>query len=301
MKIRCPNPKCLPSLVSGPKKRSVVRNGYFFRKSDSRKVPQFFCKACKNFFTASTQAPTAYQKKRRITHPLRLLVTSGVSQRRAALILRVDRKTVVRRFRYIAARERTRHLEYIRSTYQTKPLELVQFDDLETAEHTKCKPLSVALAVDPATRKILSFTVSRMPAKGWLARTAIKKYGPRKDERAQGWNELMRDLKPIVAKGVILHSDENPHYVPIVKRHFPEAIHLTVKGGRGSLTGQGELKRLKYDPLFSLNHTCAMLRANLSRLFRKTWCLSKTRAGLIDHLSIYVSFHNTVLTSSSVV
>ncbi|MBU6155196.1 MAG: hypothetical protein KGP28_12905, partial [Bdellovibrionales bacterium] len=50
-------------------------------------------------------------------------------------------------------------------------------------------------------------------------------------------------------------------------------------------------------PIFSLNHTCAMLRANLNRLFRRTWCTTKTIQGLIDHLSIYVAFHNRRLTS----
>jgi hypothetical protein len=39
-----------------------------------------------------------------------------------------------------------------------------------------------------------------------------------------------------------------------------------------------------------------MLRANLNRLFRRTWCVSKTLQGLIDHISIYMSYHNHVLT-----
>ena len=58
------------------------------------------------------------------------------------------------------------------------------------------------------------------------------------------------------------------------------------------------MKKLVFDPLFSLNHSCAMLRANLNRLFRRTWCTSKTRQGLIDHLSLYVRFHNEVLTEA---
>ena len=45
-------------------------------------------------------------------------------------------------------------------------LDYVQFDDLETSEHTKCKPLSVALAVDPKTRKILNFKVNQMLLQG---------------------------------------------------------------------------------------------------------------------------------------
>jgi hypothetical protein len=160
----------------------------------------------------------------------------------------------------------------------------------------KCKPLRVALAVEPKQRKIISFQVSQMPAKGKLAQVALRKYGPRKDKRPQGWERLMEDLKPHVKQDVVFTSDQNPHYPKHVYHHYPKATHHRVLGGRGAITGQGELKKLMFDPLFSLNHTCAMLRANLNRLFRKTWCTTKTVQGLIDHLSLYVLYHNLHLT-----
>ena len=184
----------------------------------------------------------------------------------------------------------------MKAEYENHPLTEIQFDDLETSEHTKCKPLSVALAVDPKSRKILTFQVSQMPAKGLLAKRSLQKYGYRKDERSKGWDQLMRELVPVASKAVTFHSDENPHYPKFVKKYHPHATHKVVKGGRGSITGQGELKKLIFDPLFSLNHTCAMMRANLNRLFRRTWCISKTKQGLIDHLSIYVRYHNLILT-----
>ena len=228
-----------------------------------------------------------------------LLKVSGVSQRRAALILGVNPKTVVRRYRYLASRSRAEHQGWLDSKLKREPFGLIQniqFDDLETSEHTKCKPLSVALVIEPKSRKILGFQVSRMPAKGLLAKIAIKKYGPRKDERIKGWNTLLSRLKPYIAPEANWKSDDHPYYPKVLGRHFPEARHETVKGGRGAITGQGELKKLVFDPIFSLNHTCAMLRANLNRLFRRTWCTTKTIQGLIDHLSIYVVFHNRVLT-----
>lgn len=222
-------------------------------------------------------------------------MVSGVSQRRAAKILRVNPKTIVRRFRFLANQARIEQENWIR-TLEKAPLSSIQFDDLETSEHTKCKPLSVAVAVDSKNRKILSFQVSRMPAKGKLASIAQEKYGPRKDERPEGWDKLMESLKPLVTPDALFTSDDNPHYPKYVKKHHPNVTHKTVKGGRGAIVGQGELKKLKFDPIFSLNHTCAMLRANLNRLFRKTWCTTKTIRGLNDHISIYVMYHNTVLT-----
>jgi hypothetical protein len=222
-------------------------------------------------------------------------MSSTVSQRRAALLLGVDKKTVVRYFRYIAdectRRETKRLLQYRRA-----PLKQIQFDDLETFEHTKLKPLSVALAVDPDTRKILSIQVSRMPAKGPLAAKSIAKYGPRIDARKYGWKRMFKSLIPLVAQDAKFLSDQNPHYPNVLKKYFPLAKHEVTPGARGAITGQGELKKLGFDPLFALNHTCAMLRANLSRLIRRTWCTTKTIRGLENHLAIYADYHNQVLT-----
>ncbi|MDR3606298.1 MAG: hypothetical protein P4M08_02835 [Oligoflexia bacterium] len=248
-------------------------------------------------FSSAALLPNFRQKKRQLNHRLDLLLVSGVSRRRAAILLKINRKTVARKVRFLAEEARLEQSAWL-ETLSSRPISKVQFDDLETSEHTKCKPLSVALAVEPKSRKILGFQVSQMPARGHLAEIARRKYGPRPDQRGQGWDALFSSLKPIVAPDAEWTSDENPHYPRYLKRHHPNARHNTKKGRRGCVTGQGELKRGGFDPLFSLNHTCAMLRANLNRLFRRTWCTTKTREGLIDHLSIYVRYHNQVLTSS---
>lgn len=298
MKTHCPNPACTLAQNPSPIPRPIIRKGSYFRHSDSRRITRYFCKACGKYFSNTTGTPSAFQKKRRITTPLFNLLNSGVSQRRAAKLLHVNRKTVVRRFRFLALRERGRHEAWIVENYRDQPLTQVQFDDLETSEHTKCKPLSVALAVDPRTRKILNFKVNQMPAKGHLAKISIRKYGYRKDERHLGWDLMMRELKPWVTRDAVFSSDANPHYSRHLFQHHPDVKHETSLGGRGAVTGQGELKKLRFDPLFALNPTCAMLWANLNRLFRRTWCTTKNRQGLIDHISIYVSYHNRVLTDS---
>jgi hypothetical protein len=233
-----------------------------------------------------------------MNHVIHRLYCSGVSQRRLARVLHLNPKTVVRKIRYLAPLKRQEHETFLKKHYELRPLSEIQFDDLETSLHTKCKPLSVTLAVDPSTRKILKFKVSSMPAKGHLAEISRRKYGFRRDERPKAWDQLMKELIPYVTPHCQWRSDDNPHYPPVLKRHHPRAIHTPVLGGRGAITGQGELKKLKFDPLFSLNHTCAMLRANMNRLFRKTWCTTKTIQGLSDHLALYVCFHNFHLTPS---
>jgi hypothetical protein len=175
-----------------------------------------------------------------------------------------------------------------------------EFDDMETFEHTKLKPLSVTLAVQYQTRRILGFQVSQMPAKGLLAQKAFEKYGYREDKRSEGRRKLFEELKPLVSQRSIIRSDSNPHYIEDVKRHFPHSFHDRIIGKRGAITGQGELKKTKFDPIFSLNHTCAMYRARVSRLIRKTWNTTKDRERLIDHLAIYAFVHNRRLKKMSV-
>lgn len=215
-----------------------------------------------------------------------------MSQRRTARDLGVNRKTVARRLRFLGA-ESLKLLAF--STAEGAKVTHMQFDDMETFEHTKCKPLSITLAVEVPTRRILGFRVAKMPPKSSLAKLARKKYGFRKDERKQARTSLLKELQPVLAPGALVESDQNPHYPPDVKEHLPGCLHQTHPGKRGALTGQGELKKVGFDPLFSLNHTCAMFRANVCRLIRKTWCTTKDPARLIDHLAIYAVYHNSYL------
>lgn len=212
--------------------------------------------------------------------------------RRIAILLKIHRITVARRLTFLGALSETAIQNDLSSVRGIKQF---QMDELETFEHTKCKPLSVAMAVTQE-RKILGFTVAMMPAKGLLAKPARKKYGYRKDERPKALKQLLSHLARHVEVSTIL-SDSNPLYPGLVKKFFPKAQHERVISRRSCVTGQGELKKTVFDPIFSLNHTFAMLRANISRLIRKTWSTTKKREALYHHLAIYAVFHNRFLTT----
>lgn len=270
----------------------IIRRGHYRRKSDSRFIQRFKCLDCKRQFSLATSNPAFRQKKRQMNERLKKLICSGVSLRRSAKLLNISRTTVSRKLIFLGERSRLKLAEMNR---QKPPAEVVEFDDQETSEHTKCKPLSITLAVESKTRRILGFEVSQMSAKGHLAKIALKKYGRRKDTRSRARQRLFQTLKPLVTVNATFKSDENPYYGPDVRRHFPHSKHETFKGQRGSIVGQGELKKIRFDPLFSLNHTCAMTRANMNRLFRRTWCTTKLQARLADHFAIYAVYHNEML------
>lgn len=266
-----------------------TKNGSFKRRADGKYLQRYKCLRCRKTFSDATHQACYRQKKRKLNPRIYELLCSGVSQRRSAKLLRISRTTVVRKFLFLALCARTENIKTNLGFYNEDE---VQFDDLETIEHTKCKPLSVAMAVDKKTRRILAFAVSQMPAKGHLAKIARKKYGYRSDEREAGWSKLFIELRQNMRSGTCLRSDSNPHYPRMVKAFCPKSEHLTVMGQRGCVAGQGELKKVAFDPLFSLNHTFAMCRANINRLFRKTWCTTKRPDRLAAHIELYMNYHN---------
>ena len=130
-----------------------------------------------------------------------------------------------------------------------------------------------------------------MGAKGMLVERA-RKYGPRADTRKQGRNRLFLALRNLVHEEAQIRSDSHPAYAGIVRHHFPKAHHVTFLSRRGSNVGGGELKEGGYDPLFSLNNTCACFRMRVTRLLRKTWYTTKRADCLRAHLFIYAEAHN---------
>ena len=283
MKVHCP--KCFPRTQVCPK---VICDGRFYRTSDSTWNKRYKCKGCRSRFSTATFNPCYRQKKRRKNAAINHLLSVGVSMRECARTLNIHRTTVQRKKTFLAVKA-TEWLTHFRENYQTSS---IQFDDIETFEHTKYKPISITIAVEKHTRLILAVEAASMPAKGLLVKKAFKKYGKRRDERRAMRRKLLHDLKVCASDGLLIESDQNPYYAPDVKEILPHANHQTFKGLRGCVTGQGELKGGGYDPLFSLNHTCAMLRANMNRLFRRTWCTTKKIKGLEEHLAIYARNHN---------
>jgi transposase-like protein len=270
----------------------VICFGKFYRKSDQTLIQRYRCMNCRHTFSEATFSNCYSQKKRTMNAIIFQMLVSGVSQRRSALILKLNRKTIVRKF-ILMGMAALQILPLLNQ--KEKKVQFMEFDDLETFEHSKCKPLSVILAVQSETRRILGFRVAQMPAKGKLVHLARKKYGPRKDERSKAREDLFNEIKDLIHPFADIKSDQNPHYNSSVKKHFPKATHHSFKGRRGCVVGQGELKRGGFDPIFSLNHTCAMLRANLNRLFRRTWCTTKLKERLNYHIGIYALYHNLVL------
>jgi transposase-like protein len=291
MKRKCPNPHC----PNYQKTESIIKNGSFYRKSDSRFIKRFKCTQCGKRFSTETNKLEKFQKKRRINHQVYKLLSSSVSIRRTAKLLKVNQKTVARRVRYLGEKYRLLNKKQKKNYHKT---EVLLIDDLITKENTKLKPLSVSIAVDEEKRVILGAQVSVIPSFGHLAQKSRLRYGFRKCEHLKGLDSLFDSIKDNVAPEAVIKSDEHKKYPKVISKYFPNSNHEQFPSERACVAGQGELKKVHHDPLFMINHTCAMMRANINRLVRKTWCTTKDPARLSDHIEIFIHYFNNEILKS---
>ncbi len=168
----------------------------------------------------------------------------------------------------------------------------IQFDELETIEHTKCKPVNIVLLVNEKYQ-LLAAKVAEMPAKGRLAEFSRKKYGHRKNQRSEKMHEAFQEVKSCLTGRLSeIRSDAHPAYRNFVKQHFPDTPYLQFSARAKKMKYQERMHennhKRKYDPLFGVNHVSARLRDRIKRLVRRSWCTTKKLVNLQLTLDLYV-------------
>ena len=268
-----------------------VKDGSFYRRDDSKYIQRFKCKICLTRYSKSTHTLEFGQKKRRLNKTIKFNLASGMSMRACAYNLNLARKTIERKFVYLAIKARMNQAELL-IFWRKNPFNEIQFDDLISSIHTKLKPISVSVLVDPKTFKILGAQVAEIPAFGKIAELSRRKYGRRENEHPKVLSKLLYNLKDCIAPDAIFKTDEHKRYPELLNRYFPKAKHHRYKGIPASIVGMGELKTRRYDPLFAINHTLACFRGGMNRFIRRTWCTSKSQRHTQDHIDIFIDYYN---------
>jgi hypothetical protein len=214
---------------------------------------------------------------------------NGNTQRGVAKLLGCSKNTVSDKFLWLA-----KHCPFLE-----RPLKLsrhLQIDEMESIEHTKLKPITIALCVDEHYQ-ILALKTGTIKAKGLLALISERKYGQRVDERVMTLRKLLQQIQQKLSHSPLtITTDSHPLYPKLIKEYFPNAVHIQVSS-RDKLKEQRELVFLKerkkiFDPMFALNQRCAKLRADIRRLTRRSWCTTKKKENLQKHLELYQTYNN---------
>lgn len=214
--------------------------------------------------------------------------TSGVTLRRIAQNLNCNYKTVFRKFLWLSA-----HAEKFISKKKLISKE-IYIDESESIEHTKLKPLTIALAVNE-NYQILGVKVGRIPAKGLLAKVSVKKYGRREDESEKCIRSLLENIQ-LDNTDFIVRSDAKLSYQKLVKQIFPGIKHEVFvakvnKEKRKEYKYTNQEKRI-FDPLFRVNQRAAKFRDHIKRMTRKSWCTTKRIENLERQLNLYIARNN---------
>ena len=162
---------------------------------------------------------------------------------------------------------------------------------MESYEGNKLKQISIALGIRYKTGDILGARVATMKCKGPMAAKSQKLYPLRTDTREAAFRSVVQNVARVAKPCITIASDAKPSYGNIIKGVIPDAVHTPYKRPKRKKKDDPEIEK-GLDPLYRLNHMAAMLRADISRLARRTWAASKMWERLEDHLSIYIAFNN---------
>jgi hypothetical protein len=207
-------------------------------------------------------------------------------------VLGINRKTVVRKFLFLAECAQARHEEWLEKTLPT--LTHTQFDEMESFEHTRLKPLSIPLLVNGENGNILNLEVASLGYKGRFAALALKKYGPREDHSEKAALRVLETLNKC-PNPIEIRTDLKTSYPRLITEAVADkATHVPVKADRLSLAQRlfHKGRRNGNDPLFMLNFTAAKIRHDLSRMARKVWTTTKKMDRLYAHLFLFIAYHN---------
>ena len=290
--FRCPNHECRHH--QDPQGNWFTNKRSYRLKWSGQYVRRYRCKTCGATFSAATFKDTYRQHKPYLNKQVFKCYSNSTSQRQIAEICSTTRKTVVRKFRYLADKARQVHaVEILSGNLKTTE---VQFDEQETFLRSKKLPLSIAIAVDGRRRKlkngggkIIDINVGTMPAKSRNAKASQEQYGFQPDQRAYTCQTVLNNVKIATGGKVEITTDAKPQYRSYVVKILCKATHVTFNR---SADEKERYSRSDKHPLWYVNQACAANRHDVSRLRRKTCVTTKEVHELRRHLWLYVAHRN---------
>jgi hypothetical protein len=279
---RCPYPTCRFHLR--PQPGFCVRIGHYRPLCRPHPVPRFRCRACRRTFSRQTFRADYRQKKPHLNARFLDLMIRCVGQRPAAQSLGVARRTVERRFLWLARHAAWFHQNRLRPGSLAGPFQL---DELETFEANRYQPVTVPVLIDRRTFFIVDTAVAPLRRKGRMTPLQRRRraehetlHGRRPSHSRNAVRRVLASLHRLAPARapVTLETDQKPLYGRLGRALFGDRLDWRAFPATA--------RRDHRNPLFPINHTNARLRHFLSRLKRRTWCVSRTRHHLQAHLSI---------------
>ena len=300
----CPCPRCPDHRLDRARRYRYVRNGFYRRKCDRKRVQRFKCKRCKGGFSQQTFSVTYCMKRPDLLRQVANWVVGGSTLRRIARSLNGLRSdhpchpsTVARISRRIGSQcllvheELRRHLPPI-----TEP---IVSDHFETFAGLQENALGVATpvgarswfvyALEPAWHRQTTAAAKRRP-----------RVAPSPGSFARSVTRVLDTLLDKVPEGEQLRliSDQDPNHAVAVARHrqrrrighraYRNPPHRPVDPPRDADTIARDLAMFPVDLLHKLNRTW------LSDHHRQTIAFAKRGEAVMERLAVLAVLRNLI-------
>ena len=246
-------------------------------KTKRGKTQRYQCKACLKTFTKRTGSLNYRHRVQHLREKIKEMYCEGMSLRAIGRVLKIHRITVEKYFLECSQISRECNLKKlsqggIKTTY-------VQFDELETFERTKKRPLGVEVSVRAKTGEIISTKVCRIPVKALaVSKKYIEKWNSNINRENAITDMLLETEKAMNKDYAMVACDNATQPVRIAKDFFGD--HRVQVYNSGAENKRIDLAFLK-------------MRQDISRLRRRTLATTKRADRLQNHLDLYTDYHNT--------
>ena len=269
------------------------RKGFYHPKCRSYPVPRFQCRSCGRGFSRQTFHYSYAQKKPWLDLEIIEELVMGVGLRPLARKLGISRCGLDKKVRRMAEHLRGLHLNLLRDF---PGLEVrFQLDELETFETCRrTQPVTVPVLIASEAMFIVDACADTIPASGKMTparRRAIARLEATEGKRRNRSREACLRVLTTAAQHVPastwvrFDTDKKKSYPGVIREAFAEhaVSHFRTVSTR---------KRDTKNPLFWINLMNAKLRANMGRLRRRSWFVSKKRAFLRRALWVTLAVMN---------
>ncbi len=289
----CPNPSCPRHAVpeAGEHQPFFERYGFYKPQCRQHPVQRFHCLDCGRTFSEQTFRQDYRDRRPELNIRLYESLVSSTGYRQSARILHMSARGALRK-----ARKIERQAGWLHENLSAKLPggRTYAFDELETFEHSKLRPVTMPVVVECASWFLVAHGVApirRLAQQGSERRQAQDELeaeeGIREDDSRECVHEVFARVDRRLNGGKLrVHTDQKSTYGPILSEIFGDRVR--------HVTTSGKAKRDPSNPLFPINITLAMCRDNLGRLRRRTWLVSKKREYLRTHMQMFTVYRNYI-------
>ena len=259
-----------------PKCQSKNKKKKGFMKTKFAKTQVYQCKDCGRKYTKRNDSINYRKRKQYLRRKITKLYCERMSLNGIARVLGVNIKTVVRYFRENSKLSKQANKKRIvKGELLTS---YVQFDQLETYEHTKRKPVGIQVSIRHKTGEIISAKAGYIPIRALaVSKTYSEEWNKKAVNSTHTLKMLLETKKVLNRNSATITCDQDKGQVGVLKELYKDPFITLAPSSR---------EHKKIDRVFR------RMRQDISRLGRRTLSTTKDIKQLQNHLDLYIKYNN---------